>query len=282
MSERDRLPLAVTTAHRADGRALARAKDVARRCDVPLLERESLASLRERAELIYVVGRTEEVIVAPEGRLIAGEGLLKLKRVDGASHPLIRAVVPEDAPARSVFDGTLGLAQDALHLSVIAGVEVDGVEASSALVCLVEDFLARARDRWGDAPCRVHPRVADAGEALRGCADDAYDVVYFDPMFDAAMPAQPEFKVLRRLAKDTPLDPFTLAEAVRVARQRVVLKVRTLGLPGVEPPSPGWNRRVAARAFNYWIVEKAQPNPKMDPLRVKYSHQKLRYLGLLE
>ena len=274
-------PLAVTTAHRANADMTARARVIARRCSVPVLERQSRAKMRAQAELIYVVGKEEEFVWAPEGRLVAGEGLMKLKRIDGTEHPLIKAVSPREAPAKTVLDGTLGLGQDALHLSVVAGLAVDGVERSAPLVCLVEDFLRRARTRWGEAPARIRPMIWDAEVFLAGCRDDQYDVVYLDPMFDRAMPAQPDFRVLRSMAHEAPLAHETFTHAVRVARQRVVLKVRTLGEPAVEPPPPGWNRRVNGRAFNYWIVEKALANPELEPLRVKYSCQKLRFLGLL-
>ncbi len=273
--------LGVTTAHRATAEMLGRAREVSLRCGAPLLERRSLPKLLEDFALVYVVGRREECVQSAEGRLIAGEGLMKLKRLDGRQHPLVRAVAPVDGEAPRVFDATLGLAQDALHLSVVAGLDVDGVDAQPALICLVENFLKRAAERWGSAPQRLTVRFGDSTEVLRALPADAYDVVYFDPMFDVAMPAQPDFQVLRRLADERPLEASTLAEAVRVAKQRVVVKVRTLAEPTADPPAPGWNRRVSGRAFNYWIVEKALAHPELEPLRVKYSMQKLRFLGLL-
>ncbi|MEL7368782.1 MAG: class I SAM-dependent methyltransferase, partial [Myxococcota bacterium] len=277
----DRVPMLVTTAYRPGSILRARAADVASRCGAPFVERASLEQLKQRADCLYIVGRKEEFLYGAAGRFVAGEGLLKLKRLDGLAHPLIRAVAPEDTATRTVFDGTLGGAQDALHLAFMAGLTIDGVDASPALVCLVEDFLRRAADRWGDAAGRVRPKIGDSAQVLRTLPNDAYDVVYFDPMFDRAMPSQPDFQVLRQLAHLAPLSNEMLTEAVRVARQRVVVKVRTSVQPSLVPPAPGWNRRVAARAFNYWIVEKALPDPKLDPLRVKYSHQKLRFLGLM-
>ena len=260
---------------------LARASEVAGRCQAPLVARQSLPKLHAHARAVYVVGRDEEFVHAAEGRLIAGEGLMKLKRVDGAQHPLIRAVAPVSGQTTTVFDGTLGLAQDALHLSVVAGLRVQGIEAQPALVCLLENFVQRARRRWGEAVDRIGVAQGDALTALRRLDVGAFDVVYFDPMFDVAMPSQPDFRVLRQLAREAPVDRAMLDEALRVARQRVVLKVRTLAEPQVVPPEPGWNRRVSGRAFNYWIIEKALSDPQREPLRVKYSRQKLRFLGLL-
>ncbi len=259
----------------------ARAQEVADRCRALRVTRESLDKLHAKAELVYVVGRDEEFVYAPEGRLVAGEGLMKLKRLDGSAHPLVRSVAPQVGSTQTVFDGTLGLAQDALHLAVVAGLHVHGVDAHPALICLIENFLRRAHDRWGDAAHRIHARHAEAATVLKETDDNAYDVVYLDPMFDRAMPSQPDFRVLRRMARQAPVDAALLGEAFRVARQRVVLKVRTLATPDASPPGPGWNRRVSGRAFNYWIAEKALPHPELEPLRVKYSRQKLRFLGLL-
>ncbi len=273
--------LVVTTAYRANDEMYARARAVAERCAVPLVPRQSLPKLRARAQLVYVVGKAEEFVFSEHGRLIAGEGLLKLKRVDGRQHPLHRAVAPDGIETSTVFDGTMGMGQDALHLAVVSGLSIDGVDASPALVCLVENFMVRAAERWADAPSRVRVRVGSAEAALASLSAGAYDVVYLDPMFDVAMPSQPDFVVLRDLACDAPLTTAVLAEATRVARQRVVVKVRTLARPTAAPPAPGWNRRVAGRAFNYWIIEKALSAPTLEPLRVKYSHQRLRWLGLM-
>ena len=258
-----------------------RAAEVAQRCAAPRVERASLSEMMREAEFVYVVGKQEEFVFGEEGRLVAGEGLMKLKRTDGAQHPLIRAVAPDGTKTRTVFDGTLGGAQDALHLSVVAQLTVDGVDASPALVCLVENFLGRATDRWGDAARRVRATCGDALGVLKTLPTGAYDVVFLDPMFDRALASQPDFRVLRGLALDAPMTEVLLAEAVRVARQRVVVKVRTLSHPGVDPPAPGWNRRVSARAFDYWVVENALENPTLDPQRARYSTQKLRYLGIL-
>ena len=61
---------------------------------------------------------------------------------------------------------------------------------------------------------------------LRRCANDAFDVVYFDPMFSTPVSVSPQFLSLRGFLEETPLEDAQLDEALRVAKRRVVVKDR--------------------------------------------------------
>ena len=59
---------------------------------------------------------------------------------------------------------------------------------------------------------------------LRQQKDNSYDVVYFDPMFRKPLTASNGISPLRSVANHAPLSEEAVAEALRVARQRVVMK----------------------------------------------------------
>ncbi|MEN6641357.1 MAG: hypothetical protein ABFE08_02815, partial [Armatimonadia bacterium] len=67
---------------------------------------------------------------------------------------------------------------------------------------------------------------ADYNDYLPTCAEDGFDVVYFDPIFDQPLHKSQAMAPLRALADSSPLSLAALAEAQRVARKRVVIKQR--------------------------------------------------------
>lgn len=136
----------------------------------------------------------------------------------------------EAAPGDSVLDCTLGYAAEAtlLAYAVGDGGEIHGVEAVPELGVVVRDGLqtvTTARPGLNEAMRRV--RVVHLGlneEYLRSCPDGRYDVVYFDPFFEDTLADSTPFAPIRLFGDHARLTRETVAEAVRVARRRVVIK----------------------------------------------------------
>lgn len=266
--------LAVTTSYKPTEAQAARARAVAARMGAAYVVRSGrLAVMFDdlEADLIYVVTKRREELRSRTAHVFVNEGMIKLKRTDGAAHPLIRAVAPPDAPAVDrVVDATIGLASDAVQLSWILSVAVEGVEASPAICCLLEEGLermARLSRQWADVCGRISVKEGRAVDRLAELGDESRPVVFFDPMFEQPLGAAPGFDVFRRVAEHAPLDASTLQQAVRVAEHRVVIKVPHGARPTAEV-EPGFNRRVCGRAVDYVIVEKAQPNPVWEHRRL--------------
>lgn len=193
--------------------------------------------------LAYVVGRDAEWLTDGADRLRVDVGLLHAKAAAGADHPLIRAV----GPARRVFDGTLGLAGDALHLAEALGAEVVASELSPAVFALVGSALPRlAASRWAGAAGRVRPMLGPAAEVVR--REGPFDCAFFAPMFESPARAAPGYALFRRVAVHLPLDAETL-EAARSVCPRVVVRVERGG-PSPEPD--GWER-LPGKAVDYHV-----------------------------
>lgn len=215
-------------------------------------------------DAIYVVGRTQDAIFGPDGRLVWGEGLLKLRCSVGRSHPFIRAIAPPASePLDRVLDATLGMGQDALHLSAILGVRVEGIEASPLLAAWTKSGLERLTQdaRWGPAAARVTVHTGLAQALLTQRPEKSVSVVYLDPMFETPLDASPGFRGFRRWAHPGSLDLDLMRAAIRVASRRVVVK-RSWRDHRTPPVFEGIHvhRSVRGKAVDYDVVELENSN----------------------
>lgn len=183
---------------------------------------------------------------SPEG-VLWHPGMIPLRRRHLETDPLLRAVQPW--PGMEILDATLGLGHDALILAE-AGASVEGLEAVPALLYYTLDGL------WRHAPglaSRVAGRCGDHRALMAQMADDSKDVVYLDPMFpDHARRCNAQWSPLRVIAHGEMVGAEALAEATRIARAAVVMKLH----PGAPLPDWGAPRRVTSQRvqFAVWSV----------------------------
>ncbi len=128
-----------------------------------------------------------------------------------------------------VLDCTLGLGSDAIVESFVAGSsgEVVALEVNPLIAEVVSHGLKNFTDDSPhilEAMRRVKVINVDCSEFLKACADNAFDVVYFDPMFRLPVHKSSGLNPIRPLADDRPLTPEIVREASRVANCRVVMK----------------------------------------------------------
>lgn len=238
-----------------------------------------------RSELEYRVEQGGEHLLFRGQRLAPHPGLWDQKRRAGPHHPLLRALSPHGDCLR-ILDATAGLGQDALHIATF-GHAVIATESEPVLGCLLKGFLQRAAatsEPWSEATRRIRVVLADHREALPLLPSHGLEVVFFDPMFPEARKAAPSYPLFRAWADPGPLTRDAVEQARRIARERVVVKVppgSALGLSDGPTTGLGFNRRVASRAFDYWVIEKvvapiwaspkvrrrpdAQPQPPAGP-----------------
>ncbi|SNR59812.1 class I SAM-dependent methyltransferase [Desulfurobacterium atlanticum] len=129
-----------------------------------------------------------------------------------------------------VLDCNLGLAQDAVICAFVTGEKVVGVEKNPVIAEIVSRGLKSFKPKGKlkvaeDAFRRIEVNVGDNSEFLKSLPDNAFDIVYFSPMF-----IKPKWKCdvmqpFREVAVKDFIAPETLKEAERVARKRVVIKV---------------------------------------------------------
>lgn len=233
-------PFAITTISRPGPRELANASGIAaatgyryvpraRRSLAQMAASEALAGLMvvERGNLaLWVAGRC--LRYHPN---MARLRILALER--GQRDILVDAL--QLKLGDRVLDCTCGLGADAIVASRTVGAtgRVRTLEAAPLLALLVERGMAfyALDDAPGLVPAmrRVEVLNADYADYLRREADDAWDVVYFDPMFAETIADAPGLELVRCLARVGGPSPADLREARRVARRHVVMKDRRPG-----------------------------------------------------
>jgi len=151
---------------------------------------------------------------------------LSAYRRKGMIDPLITACQLE--PTDKVLDCTLGLGADSIVLSYFTSSgEVTGLESSIGLAYVVKwgMKLYSSQMPWLDEVIkRIKVINADHYEFLKHTGNNAYDIIYFDPMFRKPQLKSQAISPLRVMANHSPLKPETIREACRVARKRVVVK----------------------------------------------------------
>ena len=128
-----------------------------------------------------------------------------------------------------ILDCTLGLGSDAIVASFIAGSagKIVALEKNQLVAEIVRHGLKNFSD---DSPHilesmrRIEVINVAAENFLPSCAENSFDVVYFDPMFRRPVKKSSGINSLRPLAEKSPLTPEIVREACRVAKFRVVMK----------------------------------------------------------
>lgn len=142
-----------------------------------------------------------------------------------------------------LLDATLGLGTDALIGACAVGEtgKVIAIEQSPILAALVKDGLAHMSElipnikndiklkAWillAKAAQRIDVRWGNHLDYLPRFSSRSFDVVYFDPMFRRTQKQSVSIQPLHSWSDHHPLDYKAIAEACRIARNRVVIKER--------------------------------------------------------
>ncbi len=166
-------------------------------------------------------------------------------------------------PGQQVLDCTFGLGSDALIASLRVGDAglVVGLEKSLLLSVLLRwglreypwPRLSRVGELLAKASSRIELYNLDHREALAHLPDRSFDVVYFDPMFPRSVRCSNGIELVRSWGCRESLDKTVVQQAVRVARRRVVVKVRN---DSPELTKLGFDRLIlGARRIGYGILE---------------------------
>lgn len=221
---------AVTTSRHPEAALVRHARARAAQWGLPfeLRGRRGTQELLEGYDGLIVLARDSVELVGRQGQLRYSPGMaaLRMLRLEArdAANPDRIVSAAELREGDRVLDCTLGLAQDALVVARVVGPKgrVVGVESSLPLFAMVSEGLAIAQA--DPLSAKVEPAHADALAFLKAQPQDAFDVVYFDPMFDKPRKANAAFDVLRSYGNAEPITAEHLEEARRVARRWVVVK----------------------------------------------------------
>ena len=161
----------------------------------------------------------------------------------------------------SLFDGTLGLGTDSLVASYVAGEngKITATEKSLPIYILVEEglkFYAGQYPDWNPIIGRINIKNIDNLDFMRECDDQSFDVVYFDFMFSHPVESSDGIHVIRNLACYDSITLDHVREALRVAKNRVVVKSDGTGVKSLLNFGFVIGKENQRRNFYYGVLEK--------------------------
>ncbi|MDU2066122.1 MAG: class I SAM-dependent methyltransferase [Sporomusaceae bacterium] len=222
----------ITTGQRPNNDVVDMAESLAKEWKIPFVrrEKESIEQMFLKAPAILVCTKEGPVLHTPAGAHSFHLNLayLRIKNLKKGNHDHMITAMNLRSGLR-LLDCTLGLATDAIVASFALGAvgQVVGLESEKALAAVttygLKHFTADEQDVT-QALRQITVQAASYETFLKSQPDNSFDVVYFDPMFRHPVTKSSQFKPLRTLANPSPLSIEALAEAKRVAKERVVLK----------------------------------------------------------
>ncbi len=245
------------------------AKRWAEKLNMPFLDRYAPLDVMQREkelDALLVVTKQGPKVVLPDGNVFFFHPSLSVLRVQrleqGGQDTLLNALALK--AGESVLDCTLGLATDACVIAYAVGAtgQVHGLEASPLIALVVREGLkdcrshSEAPDWFKEASLRISVKNANYEDVLATLPDNAYDVVYFDPMFAHPVQSSANMQPLRPLAKDGGVSASSLLQARRVAKKRVVIKDHCSAalLKDLHAPTLGGGKYSRVR-FGVWEAE---------------------------
>lgn len=224
----------VTTERKCREESVALAQELSARLQIDYVERhkESVGKLMEKyaVEAVLVAYPQELKLNSSAGEMFFHPNMSQLRVKNlrkGEKDHMSEAMGLQEG--MSVLDCTLGFGADAIVASFGVGENgrVVGVESSPLIAAVtghgLQHFLPGNYPLYG-AMRRIEVVNMDYLDYLRQQPDNAYDVVYFDPMFRKPLTASNGISPLRSVANHAALSVEAVEEAKRVARSRVVMK----------------------------------------------------------
>ena len=153
----------------------------------------------------------------------------RMKQIQsGQSDSLVTACKLKEG--MTFLDCTLGLASDTLVANYVTAStgKVISLEKSFPLSVLVKEglryYASYEKPDWKLIIDQVTIINTDNLEYLKQCPDDFIDVIYFDFMFNQSIESSHGIKVIKPVVSYDVMTKEHVKEAVRVAKQRVVVK----------------------------------------------------------
>ncbi|SFE37538.1 class I SAM-dependent methyltransferase [Alteribacillus iranensis] len=256
----------ISTRQRPTKDEVEEAQYLAKAWDAVYLERDKKSFrkwLNETRQCIYVVHDKADKLYHPSCEepfyFHPSMSFLRIKRMmKGEPDPLIETI--RGKAGMKVFDATLGFGSDSIVLSYVAGEEgqVIGMEKNPYISRIVQKGLQQWVEdlsAFNQAMRRVKVLTGESYKFLREQADQSFDYVYFDPMFEHTSDRSPHFRAIRPHAHYGRLQENDVKEALRVAKKCVVVK-SSYPNQSIEKLGFSFHNRRSRSSFRYGIIEK--------------------------
>ncbi|SDH00578.1 Putative SAM-dependent methyltransferase [Alteribacillus persepolensis] len=182
---------------------------------------------------------------------------LRVQRLEhGQADPMVDAMKLQ--PGMRFLDCTLGFASDSIVASFVTNEYTTGLEKSTYVAEIVRKGLKHWQEKshaFNEAMRRIQVCATDFYDFLTMQPDNAFDVVYLDPMFERAVESSVHFTPLRYAAYYDQIERHHVSEALRVAKRRVVIK-SSFPHPYIEELGFTFRTRKSTASFAYAVLEK--------------------------
>ncbi|MGG0185585.1 class I SAM-dependent methyltransferase [Bacillus rhizoplanae] len=225
----------VTTAGRTNKEMTAYAEKIAADLQCSFFARNDrpIYELHDQYKQDVLVTGKNRLAIFPQGTeesffFHPNSAMFRVKRLMRGEHdPFLQATQLEEG--MEVLDCTLGIASDSIVASYAVGEagQVTGLEGNRYMAYLIEKGLKQWNagvTEINEAMQRITVKHTEHLAFLQQCAENCYDVVYLDPMFEETVLESDGIRGLKHFALYNDITDETIEEAKRVARKRVVLK----------------------------------------------------------
>lgn len=230
------MKIAVTTTREPDQRLINKAYGIAKELDIPYVKRGnySIKKISEMNKIEYFLFvEKDKIVLKGDNNTFfwhPSTSGLKLNTIkEGFNQPMVEAMNLKEGDR--VLDCTLGLATDAIVFASIVGEKgkIVGTEVNKYIACITKNGLNDYEDV--DEQTKIFMERIDVinssyEEYILSSLDNSFDVVYFDPMFKKPNKKSVAINSFRLFAEQGELKKETLIQALRVCKNRVVIKER--------------------------------------------------------
>lgn len=257
----------VTTGGRPDDNARQRALFASTTLHIPFVERKKRSMRKmmevEKANVLvagkyryeyYTYGQSEPFFFHPSSAAFRAKRMAR-----GEKDTFVNATQLQRG--ETLLDCTLGMATDSMLAAIQVGAtgRVVGCEGNPVIAFIMREGL-KTYDYIEEKLPQLHVMrnievvTSIAVDYLKTLADESFDVVYMDPMFEETIEESINFAPLREAGVHIGLDEEWMRQALRVAKKRVILKAHYR--------SPlfdefGFQRAVRPNIkFHYGVIEK--------------------------
>lgn len=225
----------VTTSYKPSIEIKNKAYRLSKELSVPFVPRKRLKDHLERDQIdfYYVFDKNGQLQIRYGDSVfffhpsMAKVRLNNLK--DGQRDHLIESMKLEGN--ETILDTTFGLGSEALLIGhFLKDGKVTGLEASEHIYRVVSHGLKNYpyQYKWmEEAATKIELINVDLRKFVREAADDSYDIVYCDPMFEVPQYSSNGLNPMRPFAMYDPISVEDIKEMIRVAKKKLILKTRS-------------------------------------------------------
>lgn len=226
----------ITTSSKAEIHIINKAREFSDKLSIPFIARDN-QSLRNITKIysnkgVFLVEKNNNKLIFGTKEYFFHPGMAKLRiRELKNGHNDLMVDAMNLTKGDTILDCTLGLASDAIVASYFLGdgCKIVGLEAVDVLATIVSEglnkYVAKEND-INEAMRRIEVLNINHKEFLLQTPNNAFDILYFDPMFKNTIKESSGIQALKPFVYNQGIDVETISLAKSKARKKIVIKER--------------------------------------------------------